>query len=368
MSSYMDWKNKMSIQEYEAGNDVVLQEDLDYIANSSFSYEQLRDSVILVTGATGLVGVSLIRALLCVNRINKLNLHVLAFARNQEKAKRILGKLLLRNDLSLLIGDVNNEIKVTENVDYIFHCASVTASKTMVSHPVETILTSVEGTKNILYLAKEKKCQSVVYISSMEMYGALENDNVTEQELGYINPLALRSNYPESKRLCENMCVAFLSEYGVPVKIARLSQTFGAGVLAEENRVFAQFARSVLEKRDIILHTRGLSQGNYCYLRDTVLGLLYILIKGENGNAYNVSNPAAHTTIADMAQMVCDKIADGAIQVKFDIPADNRYGYAADTKIKLNADKLHALGWKPEVDLEEMYRRMIRSMETYVEE
>ena len=180
--------------------------------------------------------------------------------------------------------------------------------------------------------------------------------------LGYINPLAVRSNYPESKRLCENMCVAFWSEYGVPVKIARLSQTFGAGILSGENRVFAQFARSAIEGKDIVLHTRGLSEGNYCYTRDTIMGLFLILIKGENAEAYNVTNPETHTTIVDMARMVCQKFGNGKIKVVFDIPESNQFGYAADTKMKLNADKLKNLGWRPEIGLEEAYRRMIMGM------
>ena len=113
---------------------------------------------------------------------------------------------------------------------------------------------------------------------------------------------------------------------------------------------------------DIVLHTKGLSEGNYCYTRDAVLGLLTILLEGENGEAYNVANPDSHTTIADMAQMVCEKIGDGKIKVVFDIPESNTYGYAADTKMKLNSDKLQALGWKPKIALEEAYRRLIESM------
>lgn len=360
----MDLMSDLSYEEFEAGNDKTLQEDLNYIASSNVPFEQLRASTILVTGATGLVGISLIRALLCANRINKLKLFVLALVRNQEKAQKLFKGLLAREDVSLVVGDVNEKINIAQKIDYIFHCASVTASKVMVSNPVETILTAVEGTKNILYLAKENSCKSVVYVSSMEMYGSFEseNNNVTETDLGYINPLALRSNYPESKRLCENMCVAFNSEYGVPVKIARLSQTFGAGVLKGENRVFAQFARSVMESKDIVLHTKGLSEGNYCYTRDTIIGLLYILIKGKDAEAYNVANPETHTTIADMAQMVCEKLSEGRTKVVFDIPESNTYGYAADTKMKLSSDKLQKLGWKPEIGLEESYRRMIQSM------
>ena len=348
----------------EAGNDETLQEDLDYIANSEIPFDDLRGSSILVTGATGLIGVSIVRALLCASRIKGLNLHVLALIRNREKAETIYRDLLEREELTLLVGDVIKKINVPQKVDYVFHCASVTASKVMVSNPVETLLTSVDGTKNVLEFAKENECKSVVYVSSMEMYGTFleANDNVTETELGYINPLAVRSNYPESKRLCENMCVAYYSEYKVPVKIARLSQTFGAGILPWENRVFAQFAKSAIAGKDIVLHTKGMSEGNYCYTRDTIMGLFLILLKGVNAEAYNVANPETHTTIANMAKMVCEKFGDGKIKVVFDIPESNTFGYAADTKMKLNSDKLQKLGWKPEIGLEEAYRRMIQSM------
>ena len=180
--------------------------------------------------------------------------------------------------------------------------------------------------------------------------------------MGYINPLALRSNYPLGKRMCENMCIAYSEQYRVPVRIARLSQTFGAGILPGENRVFAQFARSVIYNKDIVLHTKGLSEGNYCYTRDTITAILTIMLNGENQNAYNVSNEECHTTIADMAKMVASKLASGQINVIFDIPETNSYGYACDTKMKLNTDKLRKLGWKPSVNLEEAYRRLIKSM------
>ena len=181
-------------------------------------------------------------------------------------------------------------VEVDDKIDHIIHCASITTSKVMISRPVDVIRTSLNGTENLLELAKEKQVRSMVYVSSMEMYGALnlQNDQmVTEEMTGYLNPLALRSNYPESKRMCENMCVAYGTQYEVPVKIARLAQTFGAGVLPGENRVFAQFARSAMKGSDIVLHTEGKSEGNYCYTADAVRALLTILVKGENMQAYN---------------------------------------------------------------------------------
>lgn len=337
----------------------VLEEDLKYIANYSLPYEEMKGTTVLVTGATGLIGVSIVRALVAIGDIK-----VIAHVRNREKAEEIYGALLQKN-VELYVDDITKEINVSENIDYIFHCASITTSKTMIEKPVETICTSVEGTKNILELAKNKKSKSVIYVSSMEMYGAFNNLNhdVTEKDLGYVDNLKIRSNYPESKRLCENMCIAYMSEYNIPVKIARLAQTFGAGILPGENRVFAQFAKSAIKGEDIVLHTKGMSEGNYCYTRDCITGLLTILLKGKNGEAYNVSNPESHITIADMAYMVADKIAEGRIKVVFDIPSENKFGYAADTKMKLNSSKLQVLGWKPEIGLEEAYKRMILDME-----
>ena len=339
----------------------VLLEDLDYIVDTFNKKDEMRGSSVLVTGATGLIGVSIIRALLYMNEKYGTKIQVIALIRNLEKAKTIYGNLLDRSDISIIVSDVTNQFDLSNKIDYIIHCASVTASKTMIERPVETIFTSIDGTKNLLNLAVKKKIKSFVYLSSMEMYGSFDNgaEDITEEKLGYIDPLKVRSNYPESKRLCENMCVSYNSEYGVPVKIARLAQTFGAGILPGENRVFAQFARSVIGKKDIILHTLGQSEGNYCYTSDAILGLIEILISGENREAYNIVNPATHTNIADMAKMVCEKIADGSINVIFDIPEVNQYGYAADTKLKLNSDKLQSLGWKPRIDLETAYRRLI---------
>ena len=128
--------------------------------------------------------------------------------------------------------------------------------------------------------------------------------------------------------------------------------------------MFAQFARSAINRENIILHTKGLSEGNYCYTRDCVTGLLTILLKGKDGEAYNVANPDSHTTIVDMAKMVANKIADGEIKVVFDIPESNTFGYAADTKMKLNSDKLQKIGWKPEIGLEEAYKRTIKWMKS----
>ena len=355
----------------------VYREDLQRISESSvIDFSALKGSTVLITGATGLVGSNLVRTFLYLNAVRGLDMQIVALIRNREKAEQIFGDLrngspaLRQITDSCLTFEICNlteasaeEICAGRDVDYIFHTAGITASKLMVTKPAETLDASILGTRTILQLAAKKKCRSVVYLSSMEMYGTCSTDPVTEKDLGYIDPLKVRSNYPESKRLCDNMCIAYLSEYQVPVKIARLAQTFGAGILPTENRVFAQFARSVRKGEDIVLHTKGLSDGNYCYLSDAIEALLVILLKGSNGEAYNVANEAAHTTIADMAKMVCEKISGGKSGVVFDIPEDNVYGYAEDVKMRLSSEKLQSLGWRAKIGLEDAYRRLIRDMD-----
>ena len=170
------------------------------------------------------------------------------------------------------------------------------------------------------------------------------------------------------KRMSENICYCYYREYGVPVKIARLAQTFGSGILPEENRVFAQFARAAREGRNIVLHTSGESVGNYCSIRDTIKGILVILEKGENGQAYNVVNEKNTMTIKEMAELVAEKIAEKKIQVTCDIQIENSYGYAESTRLRLSGRKLAELGWTPVQGMEEMYLELMDSLENMADE
>ena len=375
-----DWNmEETGKQELEAPADPILQEDLDRVADDALLEKALRGKRILVTGATGLVGSWLIRALACMNRRHGSGMKIYGVIRNAAKADAIYGdSFRTREDVRFLTANITapdfaekmrNE---SGELDLVIHGAAVTASKMMVEQPVETIMTAIEGTGTVLELAKAAGAQRFVYLSSMEMYGTLADESgrdipATEDRLGFLDLTKVRTDYPESKRMCENLCIGFGHEYGLSVMIARLSQTFGAGILPWENRVFSQFARSAMQGTDIVLHTKGLSEGNYCYTRDSVRGILTIAVRGEAGQAYNVSNEKTHTTIAKMAQLVAEKIAGGAIHVVYDIPETNAFGYAADTKLFLDASKLRALGWEPEADLEEMYRRLIASMKYSME-
>lgn len=312
-------------------------EDNDYISGTVLPWDILSNSTMLITGANGLVGSAVIRAINALNKKYALNIRIIAHTRKTH-------------------GDICSPLLIDGPVDYIFHCAAITKSADMARRPLEVIKTSIEGTKNVLDFARLAGCKSVVYLSSMEVYGRIYGE-VTENMLGYIDLENLRNCYPESKRMCEMLCNAYYQQFAVPVKIARLAQTFGAGTPKSESRVFAQFAKAAMNKREIVLHTEGKSQGNYCYIADTVSALFTLLLKGENSQAYNISNPETCMTIYEMAQLVADEYGTDVV---IEIPPDpETFGYAPTAGYKLNIDKIRSLGWKPKYNLLDCYKRMI---------
>ena len=338
----------------------VIKADLYNICNDeNIPWDNLKDSAVLVTGATGLIGGALIGALSAANSKHHLNMGIIGHGRNKAR-----GELLSHEyGAELIYGDIRAPISINHidgRLDYVFHCAAITQSAEMVAKPVEVMWAAALGTKNMLELALKKQCWSFVYLSSMEVYGQTGSGEVRESDLGYLDLSAPRSSYPESKRYCEMLCSAYHAQHGLPLKIARLAQTFGAGTPQDDGRVFAQFARSAMAGEDIVLHTEGKSRGNYCYISDAVRGLLTLLLKGEDGEAYNIAHPAASMTIREMAELVADEICDGKIQVTVKIPDDiDSRGYAPDAGYVLNTDKVQDLGWMPKHGLAAMYRRLM---------
>lgn len=206
----------------------IQKEDITLFADTFNLYECLRNKSFMVTGATGLIGSELVYGLIALNHRYDLNIHIDCLVRNTEKARLMFEEY----EVTILNYDFmdNNECINTKNIDYVIHAASPTASMYFVEHPVETIDIALNGTRSVINYAMRNNVKSLVYLSSLECYGQIFDDEMplTEEMQGYVDPLNVRSSYSMGKRMCECMCVSAYKEYGVPVKIARLAQTFGA--------------------------------------------------------------------------------------------------------------------------------------------
>ncbi|WP_302177474.1 NAD-dependent epimerase/dehydratase family protein [Megamonas funiformis] len=346
----------------------IFKEDMEYIIHANFiDWENLNNKTIFITGATGLIGYYLTSALLYKNIKDDSNIKILALVRNIEKARlQFQEQLKVDNNLSFICGDLNNIPNISEKIDYIIHGASPTSSKSFVENPVEVIKTIYDGTVNVLELAKNKNIKNMVYLSTMEVYGVNKtHDKVDEEHESYLNTMNARNSYPESKRLCENLCASYYSEYNVPVNVLRLTQTFGPGIKENDNRVFAQFIRASIEKKNIVLLTEGKTYRNYLYLADAATAILAVVLSEKYGEAYNVANEESYCSIKEMAELVANNISNREIKVIFNFD-DKR-----DTKIfmpqmcmNLDVKKLKHFGWVSKYNLRDMYRRTILAKES----
>ena len=302
----------------------------------------------LVTGSTGMIGKILMGVLLELTEPSK----IVVVSKNLNNCKNTYGN----TGVGFSTFDSMDSIAIS--LDYIIHLASPTNSKYLSENPVEVIDFIYDSTKKVLEFGK-KNDSSVLYISSMEVYGEVLDDNKKqENELGYISLESTRSSYPESKRLCELLVKSYSQEYGLRCYTARLAQTFGAGTSLDDPRVFGYFARCVLNNEDIVLNTTGESYGNYCYIADTIAAFFYILSKGKSGECYNVVGDNTRMRIIDMAKMVAKEIAKDKISVVINVKNDGVYPKL--TKLNMHNNLLKGLGWESNHTLLEMYRRMVR--------
>ena len=344
----------------------IIKEDLENIINdSNIPWSSLDGKNILVTGATGLIGSSVVNALLYYGLNTTRPPFVYALVRNPEKADSVFErqKKECGEQLHFIVADVKDRFELLPQIDYVIHCASQTSSQSFVHEPVETLNTSILGTMNILEFAREKQVKGLVYLSSMEVYGSPKKGTyVSEDDIAGFDPGKIRNCYPISKIACESLCNSYCSEYGVSVKSIRLTQTFGPGVSWQDRRVFAEFARCALEQKDIVLKTAGKTERAYLYTADAVRAILTVMLLGETGKAYNAANEETYCSIAEMADMVCKKLGDGMIKVKYELQDTSRFGYAETLFLDLNTKALRELGWEPKVDLPEMFSRMAATM------
>lgn len=346
--------------------ETVFYEDLENICKAQYiDWDQLNGKTVFITGATGLIGYYVTSALLYRNLKYNANIKVLALVRDLDIASKKFSEQIKENiGLHFVKGCVEELPYIDEKVDFIIHGASPTSSNMFLKQPVDVIAILFNGTVNVLELAREKQIEGFIFLSSMEVYGSNNNEGkIDEKHESFLDTMRPRNSYPEGKRLCENLCASYGAQYNVPVKVLRLTQSFGPGVKNDDGRVFAQFLRAATTGEDIVLLSKGTTKRCYLYLADAVTAILTVLINGENGEAYNAANEDTYCSILDMAKLVANEIGHEAMKVVIKENSDAASKYMTEMFMNLDTAKLRKLGWLPTIDLTDMYKRMAAALD-----
>ena len=321
----------------------LYQEDLSRVVDIP-EIEKLKGKSFLITGATGLIGVCMIDALMKYN-CQGAAIQIYAVGRSWEKAKSRLGEYEHNGHFHFIEQDVRQPLPENVQADVIIPLASNTHPLAYSQYPIETIEINVKGAEHAL--KKALACgATVLYPSSVEVYGnARDEDVFTEDYTGKLNLENSRACYPESKRLSEALCQSYMAERGVDVKIARLSRVFGPTMLMSDTKASSQFILKALAGEDIILKSKGEQFFSYTYVADAVRSMLYILLHGESGKPYNVSNKDCDVKLKDFAG-VCALWAGK--DVLFDLPSEvEQKGYSVAMHAILDNTRLMSIGFPP---------------------
>lgn len=343
----------------------VYQEDLQLItAFHSVSWVCLKDSSILLSGATGMIGNLLVDAILYKDEKDGLNCKIIALGRNAEKAKKRFGHCWDSPFFQFVEGDVNKAETMPTDIkaDFVLHLASNTHPVAYATDPIGTITANIIGTQNMLDLAVRSEAKRFLFASSNEIYGENRGDTelFDESYCGYIDCNTLRAGYPESKRCGEALCQAYKKQKGMDVVIARLTRSFGPTLQLTDTKALTQFLKNGLNKENIVLKSAGTQYYSYTYAADAVTGLLTVLTKGVNGEAYNVADQCCDIQLRDLAKMIADL---SGTEVIFDLPNETEAaGFSKATKARLDGSKLKELGWRISYSIEESVCRTLRAM------
>jgi UDP-glucuronate decarboxylase len=339
----------------------VIEEDLRRIVAADLPWQQFAGATVLVSGAAGFLPAYMVETLLGLGDAKR-PARVIALVRNRERAMARFGRYGNRRDLQLIVQDVNDPLPTDLRADVIIHAAGHASPKYYGVDPVGTIAPNVTGTANLLELARRSGSRCFLFFSTSEVYGLPPCVPTPEDSFGALDPIEVRSCYAESKRLGENMCVAYAHQHGVPAKIVRPFHTYGPGMRLDDGRVFSDFVADVVARRSIVLRSPGTATRSFCYLADAVIGFFTVLLRGEVGQAYNVGNPNGEISIRGLAELMVGLFPERGLKVASDeLPRGNDYLVSPVTRSCPDIARIRAWGWEPTTGLADGFRRTVES-------
>lgn len=343
----------------------LYKEDMEYIGGLELPWEKLQNKSILLSGATGMIGSLLVDTIQYKNQTG-LNCTIYALGRNELKAKERFSYCWKESNFRFIEHDINMPLEKGKlsKIDYVLHMASNTHPVAYATDPIGTIQTNVAGTYHMLEFAAAHSATRMAFVSSNEIYGENRGDTekFSEDYCGYIDCNTMRAGYPESKRCGEALCQAFLSQKNLDVVIPRLTRSYGPTLLMSDTKALSQFIKKGISHEDIVLKSTGTQYYSYTYAADAVAGLLTVLLCGEKGEAYNISDEESDIMLKDLAAIVADVCGT---KVVFEIPDDiEAAGYSKATKARLDNRKIKQLGYHAQYHIHEGIERTIAMMKS----
>lgn len=344
----------------------IIQEDVNALldANPGLS-KKITGKSYLVTGATGGIGRYAVCALAENARRTGDGSIIVAHARNQAKAKQIFSEYLDMDNFHLQISDVGDLQTTDHDIDYILHAASPTQPEDFLERPVDIINANVKATMNLLELARNKSARFCL-LSTLEVYGEVASETypayVTESNYGALDSLSLRSSYPESKRLAENLCIAYQAQYGVSSTIIRVAPVISPIVEPNDSRVFAKFINDVSDSKNLVVYTDVANKKrSYTYIADAVSGIFTALLDSSPGtNVYNLANNESVASIKELAETVIACVNNTESTLSMPTRDDNSNTSTTTGLVLLDSSRLLEAGWSPIYTLENSVNRALQ--------
>lgn len=327
---------------------------LDKTISTFLYWNALEGKTIFLSGATGMIGSFLVdltmRHNLRVAQGKKCKL--IAVGRDAATARRRIDRWTSEPGFYFIEHDITVPFDTLPyHVDFFIHGASTSHPLEYSTQPINTVLANVLGTRNVLDLTvKSGNCRALL-LSSVEIYGENRRDieSFDENYCGYLNCNTLRAGYPEAKRVSEALCQAYIAEKNVDATIIRLPRCYGPTMKMDDSKAIAQFIINGVRREDIVLKSKGEQKYSFAHVADAVLGILWVLVKGETGQAYNLGDSRSDLKQKDLAKLIADY---AGTKVVFELPSDiERKGYSSATKALMDGSKLKALGWQADYDI-----------------
>lgn len=329
---------------------------------------QLAGTTMLVTGASGFLCSYLLDVVATFNDMNsgaQPPCRVLALDNFKSGLPERIEHLRERPDIHFIRHDVSQPFQPDAPVDWIIHGASIASPTIYRLYPLETIDANVNGARHMLELAR-RGARSMVYLSTSEIYGDPDPAFIPTPEdyRGNVSCTGPRACYDESKRLSETLCTTYYRLYGTPVKMVRPFNVYGPGQRLDDKRILPDLMSAAVQRQPFVLYSDGRATRSFCYVRDAVRAMLYVLLSQANGEPFNIGNDTEEISIAGLAERLSEVVTSAGVPVEYQVSGDPQYLTDNPQRRCPDLTKLRAhTPYSPEVNLTEGLTRTLRSYE-----